>query len=287
MSGRGLVSDQKGRRRWGGRGRGSPPPARAREALKSETKLEAKFKGIRPDLPSLNYGASQKENRPIEFLQKIEEHCAVTYKSCIAQAYWTSPPTFDDIDDGPIMPVPIANKNIGKAMLEDYTSDKKEWKLENKKIDADIKFPFALTYGQTSESSRSKVEDHEDWAERFAARDLLYLITRIRSTHIARQSGNPRQDMERVRTLWLTLKQQPHEIRFAFRKRVEDYQLERASVGLPATPDGELVIGTLKVGHFTLRRTSQGQSRKRTQRHCRPPKISINPVEGGQRHSSH
>jgi hypothetical protein len=99
---------------------------------------------------------------------------AVTYKSCIAQAYWTSPPTFGDIDDEPIMPVPIANKNIGKAMLEDYTSDKKEWKLEKKKIDADIKFPFALTYGQTSESSRSKVEDHEDWAERFATKTIYF-----------------------------------------------------------------------------------------------------------------
>jgi hypothetical protein len=174
MSGRRLESDQKGRRRWGGRGRGSPPPARAREALKSETKLEAKFKGIRPDLPSLNYGASPKENRPFEFLQKIGEHCAVTYKSCIAQAYLTSPPAFGDIYDEPIMSDPIPNNNIGKAMLADYTSDKKEWKLENKKIDADIKFGFALTYGQTSESSRSEIEDHEEWAEKFAARDLLY-----------------------------------------------------------------------------------------------------------------
>jgi Zinc knuckle len=51
--------------------------------------------------------------------------------------------------------------------------------------------------------------------------------------------------MERVRTLWLTLKQQPHESSFAFRKRVEDYQLERASVGLPEIPDEELVIGIL------------------------------------------
>ena len=38
---------------------------------------------------------------------------------------------------------------------------------------------------------------------------------------------------------------QATETSFAFRKRVEDYQLERTSVGLPEIPDEELVIGIL------------------------------------------
>jgi hypothetical protein len=37
----------------------------------------------------------------------------------------------------------------------------------------------------------------------------------------------------------------PQETSFAFRKTVEDYQLERTSVGLEEIPSGELVIGIL------------------------------------------
>ena len=36
-----------------------------------------------------------------------------------------------------------------------------------------------------------------------------------------------------------------HETSFSFRKRVEDHQLERSSVGLPVIPEDELVIGIL------------------------------------------
>ena len=239
MSGRGFDRDPRGRKRWGGRGRGSPPPAREAQ------KTEAKFKGGNPDLPCLNYGASLKENRPIEFLQLIGEHCAITYKACIAQAFWTSPPAFGAEDEEPVIPEIIPNTNAGKAMLADFTNDKKEWKIEKKKIEEHKRFAFALVYGQLSDSSRCEVQDHEDWDEGFLNRDLLYLIQRIRGTHIARQSGNPRQDMERVRTIWATMRMQPHETSFAFRKRVEDYQLERASVGLEQIPDEELVIGIL------------------------------------------
>ena len=38
---------------------------------------------------------------------------------------------------------------------------------------------------------------------------------------------------------------QPNETSFAFRKRVEDHRLERASVGLAVIPEEELVIGIL------------------------------------------
>jgi hypothetical protein len=132
MSGRGQDHDRRGRRGGagrsrGGRGRGSPPPAR--EAQKSETK----FRGIDSDLPSLNYGASFKENRPIEFLKRFGEHCAIHYKPCIAQAFWTSPPAFGDQEDEPVMPDVIPNTNVGKAILAGFTNDIKEWKSETKK----------------------------------------------------------------------------------------------------------------------------------------------------------
>ena len=242
MSGRGIERDPRGRRRWAGRG--SPPPAReAREAHKTE----AKFKGANHELPSLNYGASPKENRPIEFLQLMGEYSARTYKDGIAQAFWTSPPQFGEEEEEPVMPEAIPNTNAGKVIMADFTNDKKEWKLDKKKVTADKKTAFAVTYGQLAEASRSEVQDHEDWAEAFINRDLLFLIERIRSTHIARQSGNPRQDMERVRNLWSSrsMHMQPHESSFAFRKRVEDYQLERVAVGLPEILDEELVIGIL------------------------------------------
>lgn len=114
-----------------------------------------------------------------------------------------------------------------------------------KKIEEDIKAAFAMTYAQLSESSRSEVQDDEEWVENFNTRNLLYLIGRIRSTHIARQSGNPAQDMERVRTAWANMRMQTYETSFAFRKRVEDNQLERTSVGLEEIPAGELIIGIL------------------------------------------
>ena len=239
MSGRGLERHPRGFQRRGGRGRGSTPPAR--EALKTETK----FKGSNPDLPSLNYGAAFKENRPIEFLQLFGEHCAINFKACIAQAFWTTPPQFGIEDEEPEMADPIPNTNLGKAMLADYTNDRKEWKLETKKIAEHKRAVFSLVYAQLSESSRSEVQDHEEWETSFVERDLLYLIGRIRATHIARQSGNPAQDMERVRSTWALMRMYPQETSFAFRKRVEDYQLERSSVGLPAIPADELIIGIL------------------------------------------
>ena len=51
--------------------------------------------------------------------------------------------------------------------------------------------------------------------------------------------------MERVRSTWALMSMYLQETSFAFRKRVEDYQLERSSVGLPAIPADELIIGIL------------------------------------------
>lgn len=102
-----------------------------------------------------------------------------------------------------------------------------------------------MVYSQLSESSRGEVQDDEDWPTAFLERDLLFLISRIRATHIARQSGNPGEDRERVQTAWASLRMFQHETSFAFRKRVEDHQLERLAVGLAAIPEEELVVGIL------------------------------------------
>jgi hypothetical protein len=91
------------------------------------------FKGSDPTLPTLNYGAGLKENRPIEFLQLFGEYCAINYNECIALAFRTSPPAFGDEEPEPTMPDPIPNTNAGKALLADYTNDRKEWKADAKK----------------------------------------------------------------------------------------------------------------------------------------------------------
>jgi hypothetical protein len=104
---------------------------------------------------------------------------------------------------------------------------------------------FSLVYGQLSEASRCDVEEHEEWTPKFHSNDLLYLLQRIRSTHIARQSENPEQDKERIRAVWANLRIYHNETSFAFRTRVENYQLERVAVGLAELPTNELVIGVL------------------------------------------
>ena len=122
------------------------------------------------------------------------------------------------------------DSNVGKAMLTEYSNNKKEWKTETKKILEHKQAVFALVYSQLSESSRREVQDHEDLVASFAERDLLYLIGRVRATHVARQCGNPAQDMERVCTSWVNMRMHPQETSFAFRNRVEDCQLERTSL---------------------------------------------------------
>jgi hypothetical protein len=102
-----------------GRGRGSPPP------MKEVRRQDTKFKGANPDLPSLNYGASLKEKRPIEFLQDFGEYCAIHYKGSISPAFWTSPPQYGVEEAEPLLPDQIPNNNVGKAMLAEYNSDKK------------------------------------------------------------------------------------------------------------------------------------------------------------------
>lgn len=179
-------------------------------------------------------------------MQLFGEHCAINYKSCIPEAFWTSPPAYgEEEEEEPILPETIPSTNAGKVILGEYTNNRKEWKLEAKKIAEHRRQVFALVYAQLSESSRSEVKDHEEWEDTFLERNLLFLIERIRATRIARQSGNPAQDIERVRTNWANMRMFPNETSFTFRKKVEDYQLKRTAVGLLEIPDDELVIGIL------------------------------------------
>ena len=173
------------------------------------------------------------------------EHVAIKYKAPICFAFWSTPPAYGIEKEEPEMPDDIPAGNIGKVVLAEFLSDHKHWKTEAKKIVEDKQSVFALVYAQLSESSRAEVKDNEEWTEAYLNRDLLYLIGRIRATHIARQSGNPGQDRERVNQSWSNLRMFQHETSFDFRKRVEDHQLERASVGLPSIPEEELVIGIL------------------------------------------
>ena len=143
------------------------------------------------------------------------------------------------------MPADIPAGNLGKAILAQFLSDHKDWKSDARKILEHKQSVFALVYAQSSDSSRCEVQDDELWVESYQDRDLLYLIQRIRATHIARQSGNPGQDRERVQMSWATIRMQSYESSFAFRKRVDDHQLERSSVGLPIIHEDELVVGIL------------------------------------------
>jgi hypothetical protein len=75
------------------------------------------------------------------------------------------------------------------------TNDRKEWKADAKKTQDGKRYCFTKVLSKLSEFSRCEIQDDEDWEESFAQSDLLYLIRRIRATHIARQSGNPAQDI--------------------------------------------------------------------------------------------
>ena len=148
---------------------------------------------------------------------------AINYKPAMRYAFWSSPPEYGDEYEEPDMPDEFPAGSVGKAFLARYLSDHKDWKTEAKKIAEDKQSEFALVYAQLSESSRAEIKDGENWTIAYNTRDLLYLIGRIRSTHIARQSGSPGQDKERVQQLWFQLRMFSHETSFSFRKRVEDH----------------------------------------------------------------
>ena len=205
------------------------------------------FKGLESALPILNYGGSHKDNRPIEFLAAMGEHAGVKYKSTIAPAFWNIPPTFGLFEQEPLPPIQFSNDSTTSMSIavQEYLHVKKQW--ISVKIDTmeQRKAVFCLVYGQLSDSSRCEAQDHEEWKIKFEEKDLIFLITRIRVTHVAKQSGNPSQDKERVRSKWASLRMMTNESSFSFRTRIDNYQLERVAVGLPEIPDEELIIGIL------------------------------------------
>ena len=165
MSGRGHGRGPRGQGRGFGRGRSNQetPPR----------EKEFKFKGSNQDLPTLNFGAPLRENKPIEFLQTMGEYVAIKYKPSICRAFWSTPPEYGDEDEEPVMPTDIPAGNHGKAILCEYQNDHKEWKTDMKKIREDKMSVFALVYSQLSESSRGEVQDHEDWPTAYIERDVL------------------------------------------------------------------------------------------------------------------
>jgi hypothetical protein len=120
---------------------------------------------------------------------------------------------------------------------------KKFWLTEKRTAEFQRLSTFSLVWSRLSESSRSELSEDEHWEAKFNYQDLLYLITRIRSTHIAQKSGNPAQDKKRTRRIWADMFMIPSESSFTFRTRIANYQLERQAVGLSKIP--ELIIGIL------------------------------------------
>lgn len=226
--------------RLGGRGQGRSNPQIQQQRV-SETSL----KGLDTTLPYLHYGGSSRDNRPIEFLKAIGEYCDVKMRPSIGPAFSSSPPAFGAYDDEPIVPVAPEGAALSTIEIQEYLHLKKLWITEKRDAELQRKSVFAIVWGQLSSASRCEVEDDDDWIEQFEAKNLLYLITRIRATHIARQSGNPAQDKERVRKVWSDLYMSTSESHFSFRTRVENYQLERLAVGLAILPDDELIIGVI------------------------------------------
>jgi hypothetical protein len=203
------------------------------------------FEGGGADLPILDFGGAPEDNKLIEFLQLMGEYVALHYSKQICQAFWSIPLAYGADVLAPVLPDVIPNTNVGKALLAEYTNDHKEWKADLKKYEEHKLVVHSLVLTQLSESSRVELTEDLQWTELSNARDQLYLIRRIRATHIARQSGNPGMDKERVRMVWANMRMQSNENSYQFRKRVENHQLQRSSVGLPIIQESELVIGIL------------------------------------------
>ena len=246
MSGRG----QGGRNRnYGGRGPYRPHGRNPDTIHAPPGGIGRAFQGLNPKLPALDFG-NTKSQRPVEFLREIGEHCAVTYQSTIADAFVSIPPCFSESELEPTYPsITTTGKadltHQEKALVQTYLNAHKTWYSEEVKAKNDKMTVFSVVYGQLSESSRCEVQDDERWVKSFKDRNLIYLITRIRATHIAAQSGNLEQDQERVRGKWFSMMMSPTQTSYSFRREVEEYQLERIAVGLPEIPSSELIIGIL------------------------------------------
>ena len=172
----------------------------------------------------------------------------MTLKASIAEAFLSIPPVFGTTAPAPTYPDidPDADlTHVDRANINVWLNEQKSWSNEESKLRNDKLTAFSIVYGQILQESRCEIEDHVDWAENFASRNLIYLITRIRATHIALQSGNILQDQERVRAKWSNMRMTSDQSSFSFWKEVDEYQLERIAVGLAIIQNSDLIIGIL------------------------------------------
>jgi hypothetical protein len=223
--------------RAGGRGFGQQRPA--------AESTSPSAKGIDSALPFLTWTGNNKDNKSIDFLRLFGEYCDVHMKASIGPAFSSVPPAFGPFDIEPIVPVAVRETPLSTIVVQEYLHLKKFWLTEKRTAELQRLSTFSLVWSRLSESSRSELSEDEHWEAKFNSKDLLYLITRIRSTHIAHKSGNPAQDKERTRRIWADMFMNPSESSFTFRTRIENYQLERQAVGLSKIPDDELIIGII------------------------------------------
>ena len=185
-------------------GRGHQRPVRIREPATAPS-AGKKFSGLEDKLPTLNFGSGR--DQPIEFLRIIGEHCAVKYHHVISNAFRSKPPAYGEEEEEPEYPViarPEFPTQYEKTVIAGYVNDMKVWTADQRKIESDRKIVYAVVMGQLSDSSRGELHD-EDFEENDEVHNLIYLIKRIRATRIAVQSGNSRQDEERVRAKWYSI----------------------------------------------------------------------------------
>ena len=101
----------------GGRGRQSPSTPHPK------SDRDQKFKGQNSEFPSISFGASGKEKKPIEFLQSMGEHVGINYEPSICFAFWSTPPEYGDEDEEPEMSDDIPAGNLGKEILRKQYCD--------------------------------------------------------------------------------------------------------------------------------------------------------------------
>ena len=208
--------------RSGGRGHGHH--FQQHRTSEPTTQSSATARGLDASLPYLRWGGSSKDNKPIEFLRLFGEHCDVHMKASIGPAFSSVPPAFGPFDEEPVAPVAVGDIPLSMIEVQEYLHLKKLWISEKRVAELQRHSTFSLVWSRLSESSRSERKEDEDWVLKFNSKDLLYLISRIRSTHIAQQSGNPAQDKERIRRVWADMHMFSSESSFAFRTRIENHQ---------------------------------------------------------------
>ena len=123
-------------------------------------------------------------------------------KTSIGPAFSSVPPAFGPFDEEPIAPVAVCDTALSTIEVQEYLHLKKLWISEKLTAESQRLSTFSLVWRRLSDSSRSELTEDAEWTAKFNSKDILYLITRIRSTHIAQRSRNPAQEKESTRRVW-------------------------------------------------------------------------------------